>query len=45
MQVAIRMRALGVVILQMQRGDEPMAERIIRERMGNNPDTSKALRR
>jgi hypothetical protein len=44
-QTTVRMQSLGLEILQMQRGDEAMPERIIRERMGNNPDTSKALRR
>jgi hypothetical protein len=39
------MQSLGLEILQMHSGDEAMPERIIRERMGNNPDTSKALRR
>ena len=41
-----RLNALGLQVLAMQAGSSRvLPERIVRERLGNNPDTSKALRR
>ena len=40
-----RLQALGLQVLRLQRDDQALHERTIRERLGNNPDTSKALRR
>jgi len=41
-----RLNALGLQVLAMQASSRKvLPERVVRERLGNNPDTSKALRR
>ncbi|KAG1670379.1 hypothetical protein FOA52_000139 [Chlamydomonas sp. UWO 241] len=44
-QASQRLKLLGMEILRFQVRGEAMAEREMREKLGNNPDTSKALRK